>query len=79
MAQSAGAFSRPCLTNDSRQSCTHWRMQIAARRLVETRITVDRLAEHCGYESAASFSRAFKRTFGVSPATFRKNQAQRAD
>ncbi|MDJ0450936.1 MULTISPECIES: helix-turn-helix domain-containing protein [Methylocystis] len=54
-------------------------MQIAARRLVETRITVDRLAEHCGYESAASFSRAFKRTFGVSPATFRKNQAQRAD
>jgi AraC family transcriptional activator of mtrCDE len=57
---------------------THWRMQIAARRLSETGITVDRLAEHCGYESAASFSRAFKRTFGVSPAAFRKNQAEGA-
>lgn len=58
---------------------THWRMQIAARRLSETGITVDRLAEHCGYESAASFSRAFKRTFGVSPAAFRKNQAEGTD
>lgn len=52
---------------------THWRMQIAARKLSETGITVDRLAEHCGYETAASFSRAFKRNFGVSPAAFRKN------
>jgi AraC family transcriptional regulator, activator of mtrCDE len=57
---------------------THWRMQIAACRLSETGITLDRLAEHCGYESAASFSRAFKRTFGLSPAAFRKKQANGA-
>jgi len=57
---------------------THWRMQIAARTLSETGITVDRLAERCGYESAASFSRAFKRTFGQSPAAFRKTQAEGA-
>lgn len=56
---------------------THWRMQLAAGRLAETGITVDRLAEKCGYESAASFSRAFKRTFGVSPLAFRKNNVDR--
>jgi AraC-like DNA-binding protein len=32
-----------------------------------------RIAAQVGYESEAAFNRAFKRSFGVPPATWRKN------
>lgn len=49
-----------------------WRMQIAARWLKESSITIERMAERCGYESAPAFSKAFKRCFGISPSVFRR-------
>ncbi len=48
-----------------------WRMQIAARWLRESAISVERVAERCGYESASAFSKAFKRSFGLSPGAYR--------
>ena len=51
-----------------------WRMQLAARRLSDTRDPVARVAFDAGYESEAAFNRAFKRVFGVPPATWRKEQ-----
>ncbi|MGB8529171.1 MAG: helix-turn-helix domain-containing protein [Rhodoplanes sp.] len=35
------------------------------------------MAEQVGYESEAAFNRAFKRNFGVPPATWRKNVSQK--
>jgi AraC family transcriptional regulator, alkane utilization regulator len=32
-----------------------------------------RIAEQVGYESEAAFNRAFKRSFGVPPATWRRS------
>jgi len=52
---------------------TLWRLQIAAHWLMEPNMTVERVAEKCGYESVPAFSKAFKRHFGVSPGTFRKS------
>lgn len=52
-----------------------WRMQLAARRLSDTRDPVARVAFDAGYESEAAFNRAFKRVFGVPPATWRKERA----
>lgn len=43
------------------------RMDIAAHRLRTTEISVCDLAEELGYASAASFSTAYKRHFGVAP------------
>jgi AraC-like DNA-binding protein len=51
----------------------HWRSQIAAHQLRNTDATLARIAEQVGYESEAAFNRAFKRNFGVPPATWRKN------
>ena len=51
-----------------------WRMQLAARRLSDTRDPVARVAFDAGYESEAAFNRAFKRVFGVPPATWRKER-----
>lgn len=51
---------------------TNWRMQIASRWLMEPGMTVDRVAERCGYESASAFSKAFKRSLGVSPIAYRR-------
>jgi AraC-like DNA-binding protein len=34
-----------------------------------------RIAERSGYESEAAFSRAFKREFGVPPASWRRTEA----
>ena len=48
-----------------------WRMHLARRLLRETNISVGELAARVGYESEAAFSRAFRRSVGVPPATWR--------
>jgi AraC-like DNA-binding protein len=57
------------------QYLTHWRIQMAARRLAESGAKVATVALEVGYESEAAFSRAFKRIAGVSPATWRTRRA----
>jgi len=51
-----------------------WRLQIAARWLMEPGMSVERAAERCGYDSVPAFSKAFKRYFGISPGAFRRSQ-----
>ncbi|MCE8033187.1 MAG: AraC family transcriptional regulator [Halomonas sp.] len=53
---------------------TGLRMQRAAQRLRETPTSIARVAEDAGYESEASFTKAFKRAFGMPPATWRREQ-----
>jgi AraC-like DNA-binding protein len=48
------------------------RLQAAAQRLQGSNDSVARIAFKVGYESEAAFNRAFKREFGVPPATWRK-------
>jgi AraC-like DNA-binding protein len=49
----------------------NWRMQIAAQKLVETRLTIAQIAFEVGYESETSFTRAFRREKGLPPAAWR--------
>jgi AraC-like DNA-binding protein len=49
-----------------------WRMQVAAHDLRNTSATLAQVAERIGYDSEAAFSRAFKKTFGAAPATWRR-------
>ncbi len=51
---------------------TIWRMYFARRWLEQERLSVMAVAERCGYESAAAFSKAFKRVMGTGPGQFRK-------
>jgi AraC-like DNA-binding protein len=60
------------------QYLTRWRLALAARALRAGEAIV-RVAEHSGYESDAAFSRAFKREFGMPPATWRRGGAPRID
>jgi AraC-like DNA-binding protein len=55
------------------QYLTYWRMQLAARRLKESREAIAQIGYAVGYESEAAFSRAFKRQFGASPAAWRRS------
>ncbi len=50
---------------------TKWRMNLACRDLSSTQNSIGSIASSVGYESAAAFSRAFKKHVGVSPATWR--------
>ncbi|MGH7489009.1 MAG: helix-turn-helix domain-containing protein, partial [bacterium] len=52
---------------------TMWRMQLAAQSLREGRRTIAQIAYDCGYESEATFTRAFKREFGTPPSAWRKS------
>jgi len=52
----------------------NWRMQVATEKLRSTNASLAQVAELVGYESEAAFSRAFKRSFGVPPATWRRAQ-----
>jgi AraC-like DNA-binding protein len=48
------------------------RLQAAAERLRNSSESIARIAFKVGYESEAAFNRAFKREFGVPPASWRK-------
>ena len=56
------------------QYLAQWRMQAAARLLLETRGTVASIAVDVGYGSEAAFARAFKRSVGKPPAAWRRER-----
>lgn len=51
----------------------NWRMQVAAHKLRETSASLAQIAAMVGYDSEAAFSRAFKKMFGIAPATWRRS------
>ena len=57
------------------QYVTAWRMLLAKGKLLQGKISLAELSEQLGYQSEAAFSRAFKRTVGVSPATIKQAPA----
>jgi AraC-like DNA-binding protein len=54
---------------------TRWRLRLGARGLIATSHSVAQIATEAGYESEASFNRAFKRHYGLPPARYRKDHA----
>ncbi len=60
------------------QYLTRWRLSLAADRLRDGTTSIGRVAEQVGYDSEASFTRAFKRAFGLPPATWRRRKANAA-
>lgn len=52
-----------------------WRIQVAAHQLRNSDTPLARIAEQVGYESEGAFNRAFKRSFGIPPATWRKQKS----
>jgi AraC-like DNA-binding protein len=56
------------------QYLAQWRMQAAARMLLETRATVAAIALDVGYDSEAAFARAFKRMVGKPPGIWRRER-----
>jgi AraC-like DNA-binding protein len=53
----------------------NWRMQVAIQKLRNTSASLAQVAETIGYDSEAAFSRAFKKTFGAAPATWRRSNS----
>ncbi|MDD5033233.1 MAG: AraC family transcriptional regulator [Methylococcaceae bacterium] len=49
-----------------------WRMLLAERWLTEERLSVAKVAERLGYGSETAFRRAFKRSRGTGPGSFRR-------
>jgi AraC-like DNA-binding protein len=56
----------------------NWRMHVAAGRLHPAGARVAEVAQLVGYESETAFTKAFRRTFGVSPSAYRR-RARRAE
>ncbi len=50
---------------------TRWRMCLATKLLSETDLPLDDIAERVGYETAAAFSKAFRRSHGCAPGQVR--------
>ncbi len=56
------------------QYLARWRLQIAARQLLDGAKSLAAVAEDVGYDSEAAFNRAFKREFGMPPASWRRSE-----
>ena len=54
------------------QYLTRWRMQVASTRLLDGTQKTITIANEVGYDSDASFSRAFKREVGATPSQWRQ-------
>jgi AraC-like DNA-binding protein len=73
MSRSAFAARFRALTGDSPiRYVTRCRLARAARQLATTDAALAEIARLAGYESVFSFSRAFKRAFGVAPRPYRE-------
>jgi AraC-like DNA-binding protein len=75
LAMSRSAFSArftELVEEPAMHYVTRWRMQVARTWLAEDGATVSEVAGRLGYQSEAAFSRAFKRTVGVSPGAARR-------
>jgi AraC-like DNA-binding protein len=73
MSRSAFAARLRALTGDSPiRYVTRCRLARAARQLGTSGAGLAEIARVAGYESEFSFSRAFKRTFGVAPRAYRQ-------
>jgi transcriptional regulator GlxA family with amidase domain len=55
------------------------RIEIASRRLEESDDSIDQIAAQCGFGSAASMRRTFRRIATVAPTTFRRTRRQSGD
>jgi AraC-like DNA-binding protein len=55
---------------------TNWRMQLAAKRFATGAASLVEVAAQLGYQSEFSFSRAFKRRWGVAPSIYRRKAQQ---
>lgn len=53
---------------------THWRLELAASRLLDSNDSIAEIALDIGYASEASLNRAFKRHVGAPPATWRTSK-----
>ncbi|MEH6580283.1 MAG: AraC family transcriptional regulator [Amphritea sp.] len=51
-----------------------WRMQLAKRRIEQTKAPLADIAEQVGYNSDSAFKKAFKRFFAQTPASVRKGK-----
>ena len=57
-----------------REFAAEERMQYAVRLLRDSFLNCEEIAERAGYSGAVSFSRAFRKRFGYSPAQYRKQR-----
>ena len=60
------------------QYLQHWRLQMAASKLLDGATSIAVVAAQTGYESEAAFSRAFKRVLGEPPAEWRDRRRKLA-
>jgi AraC-like DNA-binding protein len=51
---------------------TLWRVQMAKRLLTDSRLSLEQIAAQVGYDSAAAFSRVFKKLTGRAPGAWRQ-------
>jgi AraC-like DNA-binding protein len=56
---------------------TSWRMCLATKLLTDTPLSLEEIAPRVGYQTAAAFSRAFRRSLGSSPGHFRALSRER--
>jgi len=61
------------------QYLMQWRMMLAANLLCRSKAPLARIAEDVGYQTDTAFSRAFRREYGVPPATWRRRREALAD
>jgi len=57
------------------QYLANWRIHVAAHELVSSSKSIAQIAQEVGYESEASFTRAFRRVMDAPPATWRRQRS----
>lgn len=57
------------------QYLTAWRMLLAQRLLLDSGVSIAKVAARVGYESESTFTRAYRRVVGTPPAEWRRQKS----
>lgn len=80
MGMSERQFHRQCIAQFGRTPAklfVELKLDHARNFLQDDKISISTISEVCGFSSTASFSKAFKKQFEISPAMFRKHWSSR--
>jgi AraC-like DNA-binding protein len=50
----------------------HARLALSMKLLIETELSIQAIAEECGYPEQSNFSVAFKKKYGIGPGAWRR-------
>lgn len=70
---------KEAMGHSPKEYIAHFKLSRACNMLDDSSLSIDAVSVYCGFENSATFSKAFKKQFNLSPSKYKKLKAERTD